>query len=90
MKKFFNDPVLLLLIAITIVLMLMSAKTESKENRNDCGRFKVTNNGEFVTYADSVYELKTNGVVYFDGAQAGQSFGNVNVYWVDCSKMNSK
>jgi hypothetical protein len=65
MKKFFNDPVLVILIIACIIVLAIniSAEAKAKEFRNDCGRFKVKNNGEFVTYADSAFELK-GGVIY--------------------------
>jgi hypothetical protein len=91
MKKLLNDPVLVIFIVAFIVVIVINFSTDAKpiELRNNCGRFKVKNNGEFVTYADSVYQT-TGGVVYFDGPRAGHSFGDVVVTWVDCSKKETK
>jgi hypothetical protein len=92
MKKFFNDPVLVILIIACIIVLAVNISVEAKgkEFRNDCGRFKVKNNGEFVTYADSVFELKGGGVVYFDGQRAGHSFGDVAITRIDCAQRAKK
>jgi hypothetical protein len=94
MKKLLNDPDILILAIVAFAVIMIrlfvnEAEAKPVELRNNCGRFKVKNKGEFVTYADSVYET-TGGVVYFDGPRAGHSFGDVVVTWVDCSKKETK